>query len=51
MRRFLSICAAYFFFPCTFAAIPQSGTRFARQVYFFFWTLAAIPQSGTRFAR
>jgi hypothetical protein len=29
------------FFLCTFAAIPQSGTRFARRSYFFFWTLAA----------
>jgi hypothetical protein len=29
------------FFLCTFAAIPQSGTRFARQFYLFFWTFAA----------
>jgi hypothetical protein len=35
------------FFLCTLAAIPQSGTRFARRSYFFFWTLAATFNRST----
>ena len=40
-RELFASFIVFYFFLCTFAAIPQSGTRFARRFYLFFWTFAA----------